>query len=431
MMLSGCQTISGSVTDLMSPPKLTAEQQSIENALNRIKGTGKYELKYPTEGEYRSAFILHNLDGDPGEEAIALYCPITDNAGTHVMILKKTKGRWQEINDFNGGGGDVDQIAFGDFYGSGHDDIAIAWTQLTGTDLQLSVYQAGSKQYYTYGDTFSAMKIVDLNGDGRQDVMLLKLDQAARKAYATLISCKGGNFMQLGTTPMDSTVSGYAGIYATKVDGQNAVLVDGYKGQHGMVTELVLWKDGTLRSPWLDAVQKTVSLTLRDLPVTCEDFYQDGEYEVPSADELPGYAGQTDFSKKRWCITWSNYSGGELKPQFSSVMNSSEGYYFVIPKKWETDGNKTDVTVDNSKSDSRWDFKVWNGTKATDLLFSIRVYSESDWEKLEQSEYDLNGTYELADVNGLVYVAAINTKAASDSQYLSFSDIKANFRLMK
>jgi hypothetical protein len=427
---SGCQPIKGDVSDFMSPPKLTAEQQSIENALNLILGTGKFQLKYPIKGDYRSAFILHNLDSDSGDEAIAFYCPITDNAGTHVMILKKIKNKWQKVNDFNGNGNDVDEIAFGNFYGNGYDNIAIAWTQLTGTDLGLSVYSISGIKY-TCVNAFTNMKIVNLNGDNMQDVLLLKLDQTA-----SLISDKDGVLTEIGTAPMDAKVSSYAGIYPTKVDNQNAVLVDGYKGQHGMVTELLTWGNGTLKSPFLDKNQITFTTMLRDVPITCENFFNDGQYEIPSAVELPGYGSITDFSKKLWLVSWSEVSNGALStpPKFSCVMNNNEGYYFIVPQKWETNGKiSTDnisVTVDNSTGDNRWDFNVWDGSKMTHLLFSIVVYTESDWNGNHASGSNLSNTYEIADNNGLVFAAALNPKTSSDPKYLDIGSIKSNFKLI-
>lgn len=69
--LSGCSGFSSSTADLMRPPRLTPEQSAINEALTAAALTQTYTLKYPKSGEYRSAFVFHDIDGDGVEEAIA------------------------------------------------------------------------------------------------------------------------------------------------------------------------------------------------------------------------------------------------------------------------------------------------------------------------------------------------------------------------
>lgn len=426
--LSGCQPATGDISDMMTPPKLTAEQQAIENALTDYEGAGKFTLKYPREGDYRSAFILHNLDNDQEQEAIAFYCPNADNAGTHMMILKKIKNKWKKVNDYSSPGNDVDRIDFGDYYGTGHDDIAIAWTQLTDTNLGLVVYSINGDKH-TFSGTFSAMKTVDLTGDGKQDILLLTLDQTAKKASASLISYRDGKLQEIAKTPLDPTMSSFAGVYTTKVDNKNAVLVDCYRGQHGMLTELLTWDNGVMSSPSLDKSSKTVSVLsqfTRTVSIDCADIDNNGSYEIPSAVELPGYADKADYSQKLWRVSWSVFAGGVLSaPSVSCMSNSAQGYYFTCPQKWA----KNDVTVDNSAGDNEWIFKVWNGTKMTDTLFTLSVYTESEWQNAKEIG-NMNNIYEVIDNNGIVYVATLNTRAAADPRYLDINEIKQNFRLM-
>jgi hypothetical protein len=426
-MLTGCRPATGDITDLMNPPKLTADQQAIEKALDVTLGKGKYKLKYPIAGEYRSAIILRNLDSDQEDEAIAFYCPNTDNAGTHVLVLKKENGAWKKVDDFNGDGNEVEQIAFGDYYGNGHDDIAIAWTQLTGTDFGLSVYRLDGKKY-KYSGTLTDMKTVSLSGGGKQDILLLKLDQVAHQATASLISYKAGRLQDISDTSLDPTVSGYAGIYNTTVDSKNAVLVDDYKGTNGMVTELLTFSKGRLQAPLLDKYKKYVTKTLRDVPITCEDLYGDGVYEIPGAVELPGYDNVTNFNQKPWLVSWSTISGDTLSPpKYSCVINNTESYYFIFPQKWINSNNvAVNTTVDISGGDNSWSFRVWNGQKMGETLFSLNTYTPSEWKFISGTA----GNYEITENNGVVYSVELNPKASGAAGYLDYNEVKQEFRLM-
>ena len=70
VMLSGCS--GATVENLLTAPKLTQEQNEIYQALINSSGSS-IKLKYPRGGEFRSAFVLQNIDDEPGEEALVFY----------------------------------------------------------------------------------------------------------------------------------------------------------------------------------------------------------------------------------------------------------------------------------------------------------------------------------------------------------------------
>ena len=69
-VLCGCSG-SFSAGELLASPRLTDEQNEIYNALTA--SAGRVDLRYPHTGEYRSAFVIHNIDGEPTDEAIVFY----------------------------------------------------------------------------------------------------------------------------------------------------------------------------------------------------------------------------------------------------------------------------------------------------------------------------------------------------------------------
>ena len=68
VLLCGCSA-GISVENLLTAPKLNAEQTAIYQALTNSVGGG-VKLRYPKSGDYRSAFILKNIDDEPGVEAL-------------------------------------------------------------------------------------------------------------------------------------------------------------------------------------------------------------------------------------------------------------------------------------------------------------------------------------------------------------------------
>lgn len=68
LLLTGCSFSTG-IDTLIAPPKLSREQEYIYNALKNYTGAN-ISLKYPKSGDYLSAFIIADIDGDDDEEAI-------------------------------------------------------------------------------------------------------------------------------------------------------------------------------------------------------------------------------------------------------------------------------------------------------------------------------------------------------------------------
>ena len=428
--LTACQTfMGGDISDLMSPPKLTGEQRAIEKALENTIGKGKFTLKYPMEGDYRSPVVLHNLDKDPEPEAIAVYRPAGDKAGAHVMILKKEKGSWRKIDDISGEGQEVDRLAFGDFDGNGSDELAIGWTLYTNTDLWLGVYSlSGSHYTKIFRSNFTEMTTLDMDGDGKTDILLLHLDAGqsgtdSGKSVASLVSYKNGRLTEISQTPLDSTVSRYAGLYDTKVDGEPAVLVDGYKGAHSMVTELLLWQNGALTDPLYDASTHTVTRTLRDVPISCAKMSGDGSTEIPVPVELPGYGNVADYNSKIWLVRWQEYADGNMKTVLQSITNSAAGYYFIYPDSWGKN-----VTVDKTQGSDDWIFRVWDtaSQKMGSALFEIHAYPEDDWNTVRRT----GGLTRLGENNGIVYAASVAGRSAGNAAYyMDIGTIRQNFKL--
>lgn len=454
MLFTGCEGsfMSADPTAMIQPPRLTADQQAIENTL------GKGTMQYPLEGAYRSAFILKDLNRDGKEEAIAFFRPQSENAGTHVVILSKTSKGWTKNAEISGDGDDVDQIDFGDFDGNGKIDIAIGWTQLTtGSDIGLCIYAENNGKYvkeYKSTTTFTMMKLADLNGDGRPDILLVKQSSnnnpLVKKAYATMVSFKDGSMTELATVPLDSTVSSYAGLYVTKLSKNKVgVLVDGYKGAHQMVTELVDYENGALLDPFIDSEKGIVTRTLRDATIPCQDIDNDGTVEIPLAVELQGYGSVTDYTKKLWLVRWTDYTSGNMgytldsKAKITCVINQSQHYWFVFPSKPKTEGgpvwddNKY-VTVVSSDDDRIWTFKQWNADlgKGESTLFEIHVFSGDVWNSMTDQQHQpykiLGETNSSNSKTSMIYTVVNNDQSAQqNSLNLSFDQIKSGFKIVE
>ena len=72
VLLTGCSALNFSVEGLVDAPKVTKEQEEIHQALIESVGSN-ITLKYPRNGDYRSAYVIANIDDEPDSEAIVFY----------------------------------------------------------------------------------------------------------------------------------------------------------------------------------------------------------------------------------------------------------------------------------------------------------------------------------------------------------------------
>ena len=418
--LSGCQIAPADITDLVKPPKLAGEQQSIQLALEKSIGS-KYTLKYPIRGKYRSAFILKDLDGDGIDEAIVMYSLQGTNTGTRIMIMKRLAGEWAKSAEISGDGNEIERISFGAYGGNGIQYLTVGWTEFTSTEFKVNIYQfTGSGCVKMYSGVYTDMSVLDMNGDHNDDLLLLKIDSVGKTSEARLVSMKDGRLREVARAPLDSNVSSYAGIYQVGFkNGAVGVYIDGYKPPHAMVTELLYYENGNFAAPFYDYTPGAVFKTLRNVVVNCRDINDDSIVEIPFVTEMPGYANAKEYSSKIWQINWCDYDNVTkmFQPVETCIWNFSCGYYFIPPKSWETDD-----TVQSDSSGKIWTFREWSAGKDFEgrILFEVTAFSQQKWDSMKD-----RSAYTKAFENG-GYVFAVKMGAilhGADSLYLSSGEV--------
>lgn len=71
--------------NLMSPPKATGDKADIQRVIE--ESAGSYTFKYPQKGDYRSAVIMHDINGDGTDEAVAFYKSNTPDGVSDITVI--------------------------------------------------------------------------------------------------------------------------------------------------------------------------------------------------------------------------------------------------------------------------------------------------------------------------------------------------------
>lgn len=295
--------------EVLAPPNPNGEHRQLQQAFEAAVGKPmEYKLQYPDEGEYRSAYVLYDLDGDKESEALVFYTRTSDEYNVRVNILDQVDEKWHSVLDESGYGNKIDSVLFSDLNNDGISEVILSWSLGSAESSRtLTVHSAaldqGAPTFTTLANMpYKAMSVADMDNDGQQELLVLwnETTQKVRHNFAALMKMTSKGLHQYGDeVALDSTASVYDGIYLQ--EGKKPVaFVDALKDDNTMFTEVLWWDDvnQTLKAPFTGNETRTNRATLRSPAIPTVDIDEDGIFEIPVAYGLPeNYTGNTSSRK--------------------------------------------------------------------------------------------------------------------------------------
>ncbi|MDO5448764.1 MAG: hypothetical protein Q4F70_04055, partial [Clostridia bacterium] len=186
-----------SPSDLLAPPSLSGTSQEVQTAFRKsITDKSGIVLQYPTSGDYRSAFVMRDIDGDNEDECLVFYMLKSDESTVRVNVLDKIDGQWQSLYDETGYGSKVISVSFDDLNRDGKVEIITCWSLYESTTSKIltihEVEKNGEKPLELdtlVNQSYSFANIADMDRDGYDEVLVTWLDttdQNHPKSYASL-----------------------------------------------------------------------------------------------------------------------------------------------------------------------------------------------------------------------------------------------------
>ncbi len=423
LLLTACSGDFDSGENLLSPPEPSGEYALISAALKESV-TGKYTLKYPTEGNYRSAIIVNDLDGDGTSEAIAFYSTTIDNTVTvHINFIIKQDGAYKSAGDIKIIGSDVECVEFSDLDKNGNTEIIVGYNIYGNVEKQVAVYEfKGSTPVQKCLEKYTEFIICDLDADGVSGLFIADLNSADKTAVAKLMQVDEGNIVQAGSCPLDGNVTSYYAPQLTKLEsGRPAVYIDAVKGA-GTLTEVVYYDNGVLSNPFFNPETQVTEATYRDSAVTCRDINSDSVLEIPMLSPMPTASNlvQTDsVSVTKWCVPKDD----SLIVTRAMLMNYTDGYSLRIPENLS--GKLCVVKRTDSRLRVFYFYDEASG-KAAGELFRMQAVAEKTW---DSAEFGRDGFDELTRANGLVFAYRLGNFEGAEA--VSKDDISNIFALIE
>lgn len=426
-LLTGCSALDMTTDSFISPPRTSGEMRDIEQALKKSVN-GAYTLKYPTAGDYRSAYIMVDLMDDGVKNfAVAFYSMVgSDNVVTmHLNLMKKTDDRWVSVSDISVAAVGVEKLVLSDLNGDGTKEMIVGWNVYAGLDKKVAAYTLqGATLNSLVQEQYTNFICCDLMGDGRDELFVINHDVDNAVASARFFAFDKGNISQVGSCNIDGAVTSFNEPTLNMLSsGTPAIFIDAFKGT-GMQTEIVYYKDkeSGLVAPLYQAGMVGLSPTYRSSTVACMDINSDGYLDIPIIEPIYNFDLGPEHSTLNHMTRWCMYNGSDFSVSLFAVMNYTDGYYFEVPQKWQDR-----ITVSMSVESRLRTVNLWNvedGSFVSELL-KVRAVSETEWDQPNNGFY---GYKELGRSDGIVYIVMISNYSGDEA--MKYDEFKELFHII-
>jgi len=400
LVFNGCGFYSVDTDALLSPPQLSGEMEPICEALEKSVKE-KYTLKYPTKGDLKSSVVTEDVDGDGVLEAFAFYSVDTDEQTTmHINVITETKKEYKSVDDQKISASGIEKIEFCDFDGNGTKEIIVGWEVYSNSEKQLQVFDFSSNALVVrFSQRYTEFATCDLDNNGETELFVQDLDTKKSTNIAAIYRLDQKGVSQIAACTMDGSVKTVDNFTVSKLSNeQPAVYIDEIKGI-GAVTEVLYMKKGELVNPLLDIENSSENIkTLRASAIGYSDIDADGIIEIPLASPIPG--ADSNSEDEFYCTNWCAFNGEILNVKKTTIVNSVDGYYLVVPPRWT---NSVSVSKDTNKR-IRTIYRYDSKTKTTkEKIVTLRVLEKENYNKKKDLGY-----IKLGENNGLVCVAELS-----------------------
>lgn len=448
VMLCGCDKyFIGGNRQLMRPPYPAGEARKIQEQLTKTLGV--FTLKYPKNGDYRSAIIQIDLNSDGIDEALVFYRK-DESEPISLAILEQNEDSWNVVDTRKSEGGEVERVMFGNVNSDNCTEIIVGWTMYsTGLNIisaysfnenkinSIDVREFSEAQATNISVAYTDMQIYDFDNDGCDEIIASYINPSEVTSTAKLIEFhrgvdKSDAMSVTDTVSLDGHVLYYVDAKKAKLDENIfGVILDGYKDNSKMITEYIYWDsvNGDLKAPFYDEETKAVTCTARSIYTTSRDIDSDEVTDIPVTEYLPGYDDASD--SPMYLTSWYNVdfqqSGYSFIKRKRTVINTAENYSVTWQSSWD---NNVTCRIDE-KNRILYFYRYQKDKFAfSDEIFRIRVFSADEWES-QLKELEKAGSIPdytvLEETGDTLYIALF----AQDQDYVDKNSIVSYFSLMK
>ena len=345
VFLTGCTYQMGD--GLLSLPRLPEEYVGLQKLYDEILAEGAAYVSAKS-GANRQSVQLADFDSD-GENEVVSFFKNADGTFS-VYIHKKFDETYFEIGKADGVGKNIRSVDYINMNAMGELALLVTWDLEDSLQSALSVYSVRDGEMQNVLDLqYLSYYVTDMDLDAQDDIIAVSRDSGEQFNSVAMYSFDGSKCEVKGKTQLsiesDKVVNMVAGLTTS---GKRAVYIDSSTLESEYVTDIIYCQnDGALMNESIDTESGSANVTKRHINVYSSDIDNDGIVEVPLAKMFTGYTDPLS-SDTRWKINWSEIETGKIvNNSMNTFHNSLEGWFFILPEKWDTDVSAAIVNESN------------------------------------------------------------------------------------
>lgn len=421
--LSGC--LLSSADELYSLPQVSEEYLRLQWHINTVLNQGAV-LSPPSGGPNRQSVQLRDFDGDGINEVFAFFS-IPDDSPLKVYIFKMIDGDYAVTEIIEGVGTGFESVRYVDMDGDGCMEIIIGW-QMGAALKHMSIYSIKDFHSIMLGSAeYEGITVYDLNGDGSDDIITVRLPSQESGAVAEAFSLTPDVEIVSKEARLSNGIETITRVLTGRlIDGVPAIFVEseGKFDQGDLVTDICVYKDGSFSNISVKGPsgvsEETVRATVR-FRILSSDINKDGIIKVPMPRLL-----RAQSERAYYAIDWYSFnSRGFSRLALTTYHNNSDEWFLILPYDWR---GKVSVRREDAVTGERtiiFSYIVSEDGPYEDFLKVYRITGDAREERAR-----LPGRVMLISEGMAVF--AFELLAPPDSFGLTFSEtlIRQNFRLI-
>lgn len=382
--LSGC-SIGVNVDNMLTPPKLSVEQEQIYRALEDTTGSA-ISLKYPKSGSYLSSFIVSDIDDDGMNEAIVFYEKTgVANAGSglRINVLDSIDGVWKSVCDRSAEGSEIEKVIISRLGDNDRMNVIVGYSTANQSEKFVSVYSYEDGYLdLTFSENYAYFDVGDTRSSEHPDLILLApasgtpASDTQQQAFAAVYQLDAeGKYHEYLCRFKDSYTDFSQLIYGVLPNGDAAFYVDAATGTAtgaaGLQTEILSFNGNKLVN-LLEETGKSAKDTVRRAGLYSRDVDYDGIPEIPVQSVFTGYEDMAE-SEQVMQTDWLMMQHDLLYAEHKSYYNANDGYIFMLPKAWQGK-----VTVVKDAVEAELQICLYDGAWGEEMPVLLRIYISED-----------------------------------------------------
>ena len=416
LMLTGCYSFNS--MELYALPQRSREYRELQTAVETALGSGSYSA--PLAGANRQVIQQADLDGDGLDETL-VFCKMEGERPLKVLILRRTEDSYALAWTLEGDGTAFDSVQYAQIDGQPGMELLIS--RRIGEQVQqfLSVYtltDGAALELMSSG--YTAYTVVDLDGNQRSDIFVLRANSDGPRAYAELWRFQDGELRKDAEASLSTRAEDVKRMLTGDVaPGVPAVFVASAYDESNLITDVFALSGDSFTNISQNAESGQSAQTVRNYYVYSTDIDGDGLIELPNTLPLTAQAGDP-ASENQYRIIWYNLNpDGSRTEKMSTYHNFGEGWFLYLPEAWCQELFVTKNRAENGPAGTELSLLGPDGTRSP--LVSVYVFNGE--QALSMSRAD--GRFLLTQRGDVCYAALLNEAAGLEPE-----ELKARFSLI-